>query len=138
MTVFLVFLSQDLLLAAEIGKSLLERNRELELILKTTQDYAEEQSSQVEVRFIEKHFYIDFVTFHSQLQSSCSKPMIDKYFNFTVDMLCCRTVLLKVRKLFYEYPSQESLFNTVFLVFFSFEEVFKNKTNKNVARNTNN
>ena len=64
LTVFLVFVSQDLLLAAEIGKSLLERNRELELILKTTQDYAEEQSSQVEVRFIEKHFYIDFVTLH--------------------------------------------------------------------------
>ena len=97
LTVFLVFLSQDLLLAAEIGKSLLERNRELELILKTTQDYAEEQSSQVEVRFIGKLFYTDFVTFHSQLQSSCSKSMIDKYFNFTIDMFCCRTVLLKVR-----------------------------------------
>ena len=97
MTVFLVFLSQDLLLAAEIGKSLLERNRELELLLKTTQDYAEEQSSQVEVRFIEKLLFINFATFHVELPTNCSKSMVDKHFNFTIDKLYCRTLLQKVR-----------------------------------------
>ena len=33
----------DLQLAAEIGKALLEKNRELDLLLRTTQEYAEEQ-----------------------------------------------------------------------------------------------
>ena len=96
LTVFLVFLSQDLLLAAEIGKSLLERNRELELLLKTTQDYAEEQSSQVEVRFIEKLF-INFATFHVELPTNCYKSMADKHFNFMIGKLYCKTLLQKVR-----------------------------------------
>jgi len=73
---------QDLLLAAEIGKSLLERNRELEGLLKSTQEYAEEQNAQVE-------FYIEQVSVLRESSESYShsyehlesthQQLIDKY-----------------------------------------------------------
>ena len=40
----------DLELAAEIGKNLLERNKELEVMLKSSHQYLEEQSVKNEVR----------------------------------------------------------------------------------------
>ena len=42
----------DLLLAAEIGQALLEKNKELELALKSTQEYAEEQAEQAKVKIV--------------------------------------------------------------------------------------
>ena len=45
----ILFLFTDLLLAAEIGKTLLEKNRELEILLKTTQEYADEKAAQADV-----------------------------------------------------------------------------------------
>ena len=45
-----VFLFADLQLAAELGKTLLERNKELEGTLKDQQAVIEDQSQEIEVR----------------------------------------------------------------------------------------
>jgi len=47
--IFMMSYDVDLLLAAEIGKTLLEKNRELEIVLKSTQDFAEEKAAQADV-----------------------------------------------------------------------------------------
>lgn len=75
-------IDQDLLLASEIGKSLLERNRELEAILKSTQEYAEEQAAQTD-------FYLKQVDVLREANESCShaceqldannQQLLDKY-----------------------------------------------------------
>ena len=44
-----LYLISDLELAAEIGKNLLERNKELEVMLKSSHQYLEEQSIKNEV-----------------------------------------------------------------------------------------
>ena len=54
------FKQTDLLLAAEIGKTLLEKNRELEILLKNTQDYADEKAAQAEVSVCSILFQIFF------------------------------------------------------------------------------
>lgn len=46
-----IFLISDLQLAAELGKTLLERNKELENIIKAHQSTVEEQAQEIEVIF---------------------------------------------------------------------------------------
>ncbi|XP_066934621.1 cerebellar degeneration-related protein 2-like [Clytia hemisphaerica] len=58
-------LDQDLLLAAEIGKTLLEKNRELEILLKSTQDYADEKAAQAD-------FYMKQVEILRESNDSCA------------------------------------------------------------------
>ncbi|XP_065659429.1 cerebellar degeneration-related protein 2-like isoform X1 [Hydra vulgaris] len=73
---------QDLLLAAEIGQALLERNKELEMLLKNTQEYAEEQEekakfyyNQVESLREEK---VLCTQFYEQLEAA-NQRLADKY-----------------------------------------------------------
>lgn len=47
----MVFFSSDLQLAAELGKTLLERNKELETALKQHQNIIEDQAQEIEVRY---------------------------------------------------------------------------------------
>lgn len=46
----------DLQLAAELGKTLLERNKELETALKSQQNVIEDQSQEIEVRPVLRMF----------------------------------------------------------------------------------
>lgn len=46
------FLPIDLQLAAELGKTLLERNKELEQAVKHQQNVIEDQSQEIEVHFV--------------------------------------------------------------------------------------
>lgn len=46
------FLSTDLQLAAELGKTLLERNKELEGTIKHQQNVIDDQLQEIEVRFV--------------------------------------------------------------------------------------
>ena len=46
------FLSTDLQLAAELGKTLLERNKELESSLKQQQAVIDDQAQEIEVRVV--------------------------------------------------------------------------------------
>lgn len=48
-----LFFFLDLQLAAELGKTLLERNKELENIIKIHQSTIEEQAQEIEVSFLE-------------------------------------------------------------------------------------
>ncbi len=54
----------DLELAAEIGKVLLEKNRELELLLRSSQEYTEEQilRAQVKVYAFRLNFLVSVTT----------------------------------------------------------------------------
>lgn len=52
------FFIPDLQLAAELGKTLLERNKELENIIKAHQSTVEEQAQEIEVIFFDISRYI--------------------------------------------------------------------------------
>jgi hypothetical protein len=53
----------DLQLAAELGKTLLERNKTLENSIKQQQAIIEDQSQEIEVRNTYKNFLIKYQTF---------------------------------------------------------------------------
>lgn len=63
-----IFLISDLQLAAELGKTLLERNKELENIIKAHQSTVEEQAQEIEVIFFffEIYFFLDYSSFGSK------------------------------------------------------------------------
>lgn len=48
----------DLQLAAELGKTLLERNKELETALKQHQNVIEDQAQEIEVSFFDSVFFV--------------------------------------------------------------------------------
>ncbi len=56
------FTFADLQLAAELGKTLLERNKELESALKNHQNIIEDQSQEIEVVFVERKFRFTIAT----------------------------------------------------------------------------